>query len=116
MSTNLFPTRPVKILACSTISSNPTRPEILDKKIPSSSPSTWWGPVFGWSTDPDYIESSDRKVSLKAMKATARAAPGAFTEEKARTLRKMMSETMAFHDAMYHSSIAAKLASDFSDR
>ncbi|KAH7388380.1 hypothetical protein KP509_16G073000 [Ceratopteris richardii] len=34
-----------------------------------------------------------------------------FTPQKARELRKKMRETEFFHDTMYHSAIAARLAS-----
>jgi hypothetical protein len=33
------------------------------------------------------------------------------TQEKARQLRMRMMETQSFHDAMYHSAIASRLAS-----
>ncbi|KAI3754279.1 hypothetical protein L1987_54059 [Smallanthus sonchifolius] len=41
--------------------------------------------------------------------------PVNFTEEKARKLRMLTTETASFHDAMYHSAIASRFASDFSD-
>ena len=40
---------------------------------------------------------------------------GCFTEEKAKQLRKKMMESSAFHDVMYHSAIASRLASDISE-
>ncbi|KAJ8765539.1 hypothetical protein K2173_014661 [Erythroxylum novogranatense] len=39
---------------------------------------------------------------------------GCFTEEKAKELRRKTAEGSAFHDLMYHSAIAARLASDVS--
>uniref|UniRef100_A0A0E0BXV9 Uncharacterized protein n=1 Tax=Oryza meridionalis TaxID=40149 RepID=A0A0E0BXV9_9ORYZ len=36
---------------------------------------------------------------------------GVLTEEKARQLRARMMETESFHDCMYHSAIASRLAS-----
>lgn len=41
---------------------------------------------------------------------------GCFTAEKAKELRKKTIETSTFHDIMYHSAIASRLASDVSDR
>jgi len=35
---------------------------------------------------------------------------GGLTEEKARQLRARMAQTESFHDAMYHSAIASRLA------
>jgi hypothetical protein len=35
---------------------------------------------------------------------------GGLTEEKARQLRARMAEIESFHDAMYHSAIASRLA------
>ena len=48
---------------------------------------------------------------MKSMKAS-RFSPGCFTEEKAKQLRMMTKDT-SFHDVMYHSAIASRLASDF---
>uniref|UniRef100_A0A452Y4M7 Uncharacterized protein n=1 Tax=Aegilops tauschii subsp. strangulata TaxID=200361 RepID=A0A452Y4M7_AEGTS len=52
----------------------------------------WWAPLLGWSGRADYMEA---------------AAPA---PEKARQLRARMVETESFHDAMYHSAIASRLA------
>ncbi|KAF7152069.1 hypothetical protein RHSIM_Rhsim01G0078800 [Rhododendron simsii] len=46
----------------------------------------------------------------------SRFALGTFTDEKARRLRLMTTDTGAFHDAMYHSAIASRLVSEFSDQ
>ena len=40
---------------------------------------------------------------------------GGFTEEKAKQLRRKTMESASFHDIMYHSSIASRLASDVPD-
>lgn len=90
---------------------------------------SWWTPLFGWPAEPDYIEESG---SGAARAVTEKKATGAgreesqmrggttksvtFTEDKARRLRMMTAETSAFHDIMYHSAIASRLASDFSGR
>uniref|UniRef100_A0A452Y4M3 Uncharacterized protein n=1 Tax=Aegilops tauschii subsp. strangulata TaxID=200361 RepID=A0A452Y4M3_AEGTS len=62
-------------------------------RVPAGTPQggKWWAPLVGWSGKADYIEP---------------AAPA----EKARQLRARMSETESFHDAMYHSAIASRLA------
>ncbi|XP_071726758.1 uncharacterized protein [Rutidosis leptorrhynchoides] len=76
----------------------------------------WWTPLFGWSSEPDYIDSTNTdKITavsdLRTVRSTAK-----FTDEKARKLRMLTVETESFHDSMYHSAIASRLASDFSDR
>lgn len=73
----------------------------------------WWAPLFGMSAQPDYIDASvvsqiDPASDLLVEKPRF----GAFTEEKAKVLRKKMLETETYHDAMYHSAIASRLASD----
>ncbi|KAL8125817.1 hypothetical protein AgCh_013199 [Apium graveolens] len=85
-----------------------------------TSNSKWWAPLFSWSSEPDYFEySSDLSTKSDAKSDTepikSRIAPGSFTEEKARKLRLMTKDT-AFHDAMYHSVIASRLAFDCNDR
>lgn len=97
---------------------------------------SWWTPLFGWSSEPDYIDAGNTENSRKINTTTtlsarsgavsesdldqrtvrSRISPGNFTEEKARKLRMLTKETESFHDAMYHSAIASRLASDFSDR
>ncbi|XP_052199932.1 uncharacterized protein LOC127806589 [Diospyros lotus] len=86
------------------------------------SPSCWWTPLFGWSSEPDYIHSEgngkakgESDSNLDPKPARSRFAPGGFTEEKARRLRMMTTDTASIHDPMYHSAIASRLASDFSN-
>jgi hypothetical protein len=69
------------------------------------------------SSEPDYIDASVAYQSSPAADPPA-AKPrfGAFTEEKAKVLRKKMLEMETYHDAMYHSAIASRLASDTSRR
>ncbi|KAL8467272.1 hypothetical protein ACS0TY_036115 [Phlomoides rotata] len=85
----------------------------------SASPK-WWAPLFGFSSEPDYIISEDKKsrpaVEGDPKPARFRIEPVAFTGEKARQLRRMTNDAMSFHDSMYHSVVASRLASDFSDR
>ncbi|KAF9606378.1 hypothetical protein IFM89_025067 [Coptis chinensis] len=89
----------------------------------SSQSSSWWTPLFGWSSDPDYIDGNGGSSLTKASKnntnadlevssSRSRFAPGGFTEEKAKQLRVRTAETTTFHDIMYHSAIATRLASD----
>ncbi|GMI97685.1 hypothetical protein HRI_003437800 [Hibiscus trionum] len=94
------------------------------KSTVSSSSASWFTPLFGLSSDPYYVDS-DNETELKKTRqveletdagqkpATARFPPGRFTEDKARQLRMMTSNTSSFHDVMYHSAIASRLASDF---
>ncbi|XP_021764586.1 uncharacterized protein LOC110729171 [Chenopodium quinoa] len=77
----------------------------------------WWSPLFGWSAEADYIDSGSKIEATPVKSEDVPAKPkfsGCFTEEKARQMRLMTKETAAFHDKMYHSAIASRLASDFS--
>ncbi|CAK7356598.1 unnamed protein product [Dovyalis caffra] len=92
--------------------------------------STWWAPLFGWSSSPDYINSGsaggtsddvpDKESGLlgsdKGPGPRSRFALGSFTEEKAKQLRRKTIEGSTFHDMMYHSAIASRLALDGSGR
>jgi hypothetical protein len=74
----------------------------------------WWAPLLGWSGQPDYIDA--QPAAPPAPEEEERGTPaarrfGVLTEEKARHLRMRMMETESFHDAMYHSAIASRLAS-----
>ena len=76
---------------------------------------SWWAPIFGWSGEPDYIDGAATEAAPEELQKPG---PGqrprfaAFTEEKARKLRMKAMETESFHDVMYHSAIASRLASD----
>ena len=74
----------------------------------------WWAPLLGWSGQPDYIDahpaSSEEEPLPRGPPSSARRF-GVLTEDKARRLRMQMMETESFHDAMYHSAIASRLAS-----
>ncbi|CAI0628107.1 unnamed protein product, partial [Linum tenue] len=94
---------------------------------PSSSASPkWWSPLFGWSSEPDYVgttpasqpaaDQDENRPDLDAKQARSRFSPGCFTAEKAKQLRMLTSGTSAHHDAMYHSAIASRLASDFNSK
>ncbi|XP_059636692.1 uncharacterized protein LOC132278811 [Cornus florida] len=127
MAANLIAFRPVGVQACATSSHRKT-----DLRAKNSS-SNFWTPLFGWSSEPDYIDSENNcnneevpdftaKVEAKSDSVVdpkhprSRFAPGCFTEEKAKQLRMMTKDTESFHDIMYHSAIASRLASDFSNR
>ncbi|KAI3777789.1 hypothetical protein L1987_47592 [Smallanthus sonchifolius] len=88
----------------------------------ASSSGKWWTPLFGLSSDPDYIHNpataTDGSVTenLDPDNGKLRFAPGCFTEEKAKQMRMKTIEMANFHDVMYHSAIASRLASDVSGR
>lgn len=78
--------------------------------------------------EPGYIDSAaagaskvayPRKADLEGSGSSLSAAgrphpdPIRFTEEKARVLRLMTSDAASRHDAMSHSAITSRLASDF---
>ncbi|CAL5438627.1 unnamed protein product [Camellia sinensis] len=121
MATSLVAFRPIGVRACAT--GGHRKPGTHSRKSTSSN---WWTPLFGWSSEPDYIDSanstnadlsakseSKSASDLDQKSARSRFSPGCFTEEKARQLRLMTKETSSFHDVMYHSAIASRLASDF---
>ncbi|PWZ17184.1 hypothetical protein Zm00014a_024400 [Zea mays] len=66
----------------------------------------WWAPLLGWSGKADYLEAPAPAQD----EAPRRQFVGVMTEEKARELRARMAQTESFHDAMYHSAIASRLA------
>ncbi|XP_047057596.1 uncharacterized protein LOC124664031 [Lolium rigidum] len=78
----------------------------------------WWAPLLGWSGQPDYIDAQPAASSAPEEQREKPAARrfGVLTEEKARQLRMRMMETESFHDAMYHSAIASRLASAARDK
>ncbi|KAB1996463.1 hypothetical protein E1A91_D13G238900v1 [Gossypium mustelinum] len=126
MATNLLTFRPAGIYA-SAIPGHTKQDPNRRKSNPSPSSTNWWGPLFGMSPEPDYFDS-DNKTDFKEKREVepgtdtaqksirSKFSPGSFTEEKARQLRMMTTNTSSFHDAMYHSAIASRLASDFKDR
>ncbi|XP_062232060.1 uncharacterized protein LOC133929086 [Phragmites australis] len=79
----------------------------------------WWAPLLGWSGQPDYIDAQPASAAEDEELPRQRGAPrrfGVLTEDKARQLRMQMMETGSFHDAMYHSAIASRLASAAPDK
>ncbi|XP_024005951.1 uncharacterized protein LOC18011188 [Eutrema salsugineum] len=87
----------------------------------------WWAPLFGLSSNPDYLnieissvnpESNLGKtdISGSGQDSGQKLRRGCLTEEKARQLRKKIAEASTFHEVMYHSAIASRLASDISCR
>ncbi|EOY26572.1 Uncharacterized protein TCM_028393 [Theobroma cacao] len=91
-----------------------------NRRKPVSS-SSWWAPVFGWSSNPEYLNDSNAGDPSESKpdvsdpgRSRSRYTLGCFTEEKAKQLRRKTMENAAFHDIMYHSSIASRLASDIS--
>ncbi|XP_048133929.1 uncharacterized protein LOC115754920 [Rhodamnia argentea] len=132
MATGLLPYRPLAVKA--TAPSAERKPGTGCRRSVSSSSSSssdsWWAPIFGFSSEPGYVDSVDNKVAYPrkgdlecsslsaapdagAKPARCRPDPIRFTEEKARLLRLMTSDAASLHDTMYHSAIASRLASDF---
>ncbi|KAK6914965.1 hypothetical protein RJ641_020082 [Dillenia turbinata] len=131
MATTLSSFRP---MIRASAASGQRRPDQNSRQV---STSNWWSPLFGWSSDPDYIDSSssstttttttepppekqlrrsDLKTGSDPSKSRSRFAPGCFTEEKAKMLRRKTLETSSFHDVMYHSAIASRIASAIPSR
>ncbi|KAI4335780.1 hypothetical protein L6164_014390 [Bauhinia variegata] len=113
--TTLVPIGSVGIRACA--NSGHLKPDQDRRKTSSAK----WTPIFGWSSEPDYIDTNNTDKSGDESESISESRPrfarGCFTKEKARQLRLMMTkETDSFHDTMYHSAIASRLASDFKTR
>ncbi|CAN8321588.1 unnamed protein product [Cochlearia groenlandica] len=112
-------TGPVKIR--SSLGSGSLNPVPNRKK-----PVSWWAPLFGLSPDPDNlnnIENSSTSLDSNPVKTGSGQNPvqkirprGCLTEEKAKELRKKIAEASTFHEVMYHSAIASRLASEISNR
>ncbi|KAF8400700.1 hypothetical protein HHK36_014000 [Tetracentron sinense] len=129
-TTTFLSLRPTGIRACASPNPHHQRPDTNRRRritSTSSSSSSCWTPLFGWSSDPDYIDSnndpdpSDKTRSRPESEADttrsrSRFASGCFTEEKAKQLRMKTVESATFHDIMYHSAIASRLASDLPNR
>lgn len=117
---SLLPFQPTGIRPCASSDHLGSNQRRSTKPASASSNASWWAPIFGWSSDPDYIDGDDRSRAQISDPGPGRGglrfAPGCFTEEKAKELRKKTMETANFHDVMYHSSIASRLASDLPDR
>ena len=116
MASTVIPIRTVGVQACAGSGNR-----IPDPDRRKSSSSNWWTPLFGWSSEPDYIDSENKaptpqSESDPASKPSKLRFAGGLTEEKAKQLRMMTVGTETFHDTMYHSAIASRLASDFKDR
>ncbi|EOA38678.1 hypothetical protein CARUB_v10010650mg [Capsella rubella] len=90
---------------------------------------SWWAPLFGISSEPDYLniqgsvsgstvdpDSIPDKIDVSGSGQTQKLRRGCLTEEKAKQLRRKTAEASTFHDVMYHSAIASRLASDLSSR
>ncbi|KAI3670971.1 hypothetical protein L1987_87616 [Smallanthus sonchifolius] len=130
MAAYLIPVQPPLIVRASASTSSSTAGS--QKSDPQRK--SWWTPLFGWSSEPDYIDSKNTdkitannttssvksgarsESNLDQKPVRSRVSPANFTDEKARKLRMLTMETESFHVAMYHSAIASRLASDFSDR
>ncbi|XVE54363.1 hypothetical protein DITRI_Ditri03aG0074800 [Diplodiscus trichospermus] len=125
MATHLITFRPTRIHACA-FPGHPKPDPNRQKSSSSSSSTNWWAPLFGLSSEPDYI-GSDEETKAKEKRdgeseagtgqkaARPKFAPGCFTTQKAKQLRMMTTNSNSFHDVMYHSAIASRLASDFKD-
>ncbi|XP_047044528.1 uncharacterized protein LOC124648884 [Lolium rigidum] len=86
------------------------------KRVRAGAPNggKWWAPLVGWSGRADYLEAATPAmapvVAEEEEDKAGRSFVGRLTEEKARQLRARMAEMESFHDAMYHSAIASRLA------
>lgn len=127
MATHLLAFRPTGIHACAIPGHSKPNPNRRKNSSSTSSGSNWWAPLFGLSSEPDYIDSDSKtevkekiEVESEANQEQKSGRPkfsrGRLTEEKAKQLRMMTTNSSSFHDVMYHSAIASRLASDFKDR
>jgi len=90
---------------------------------------SWWLPLFGWSQSDqepwavDNINESktgavdkssgdtEKGMEEGAVPKRSKFVRGRLTPEKAKLLRKNLRDTSTFHDIMYHSALASRLAS-----
>ncbi|KAL0722682.1 hypothetical protein Bca4012_037281 [Brassica carinata] len=83
---------------------------------------SWWAPLFGIPSEPDYLNIETSSAVAPESNGSGQdpgqklRRRGCLTEEKARELRKKIAEASTFHEVMYHSAIASRLASDISGR
>ena len=110
-----FPARPAASAAAASSSSARARAGVVRAAAGGGEGGSgkWWAPLLGWSGKADYIEAPAPAADAAKEAAAAgrgRAFVGGLTEEKARELRARMAQTESFHDAMYHSAIASRLA------
>ncbi|KAL5065022.1 hypothetical protein RYX36_026759 [Vicia faba] len=115
MASSMIPIRAVAIQACAGSGNRIPDPDLRK----NSSSTNWWTPLFGWSSEPDYINSDNKAPNPQSesdptLKPAKLRFAGGLTEEKAKQLRMMTTDS--FHDTMYHSAIASRLASDFKAR
>ncbi|KAI4381951.1 hypothetical protein MLD38_007966 [Melastoma candidum] len=99
-------------------------PSILtpsDSINPVASRSTWPAHLSLRSSDlltsPDETGASVNTAAIGRQPVSrTQPAVGCFTEEKAKQMRRKTAEGYSFHDVMYHSAIASRLATDVSCR
>ncbi|CAH8358265.1 unnamed protein product [Eruca vesicaria subsp. sativa] len=104
------------IISCSALPSiraSSGKPDQTGKK-----PGSWWAPLFGWSSEPDYVNNnnSNNSSSVNLESDLDKTTRRCLTEEKAKQLRMKIAQVSTFHEVMYHSAIASRLASDVSVR
>ncbi|CAN4096865.1 unnamed protein product [Withania somnifera] len=104
----------------SALPSNRVNPDLTRQKpTTGSSSGSWWtlslaGPLNPTTSLPKDI--SGQKSDPETCRCRSKFQPGCFTEDKAKELRRKTMESSNFHDIMYHSAIASRLASDVSGR
>ncbi|CAN6810806.1 hypothetical protein Bca4012_004247 [Brassica carinata] len=106
------------IISCSALPSIRASSGSIRKPDPTGKkPGSWWAPLFGWSSEPDYVESNNNSSSAnRESDLDQRTTRRCLTEEKAKQLRMKIAQVSTFHEVMYHSAIASRLASDVSVR
>ncbi|EFJ21938.1 hypothetical protein SELMODRAFT_19119, partial [Selaginella moellendorffii] len=71
----------------------------------------WWSPLFDFSREVYDLDASTDEIGdeIQAGKAPSREVP-LEPEEKFKLLRSQLRESESWHDTMYHSAIASRLA------
>ncbi|RWR89547.1 hypothetical protein CKAN_01860900 [Cinnamomum micranthum f. kanehirae] len=102
----------------SNIGGSKIRPDIVQGALMSADMKRpWWAPLFGISSrDPEGSEKKEEDPDAgsdgsDAGRRKSAAYRSGLTAEKARLLRKEMRAMETWHDPMYHSAIATRLAS-----
>ncbi|XP_020585649.1 uncharacterized protein LOC110028231 [Phalaenopsis equestris] len=95
----------------------PKRPRLITSSAAGNGRRPWWAPLFhsAFSGDQcgteDLVTASDSDEEAKDDTSTAARIFSSLTPEKARVMRRKLRATKIWHDAMYHSAIASRLAS-----
>ncbi|XP_058105032.1 uncharacterized protein LOC131248668 [Magnolia sinica] len=111
--------RKLKSTIAVSAASNPNLPnqakktaDIVQKELITADPKRpWWAPLFRFGSERNTGDQAMRSGADESEMRKSTARRSGLTAEKARVLRKELRAMECWHDAMYHSAIASRLAS-----